>query len=296
MNVGLSVYDITGPDLVDLAVAADEAGFDTCWLGEHLLLPVEYESEHPRKGNEAHEHITGPIISPDTELLDPLVALGAVAAVTTGLRPATGIYILPLRHPLATARAAASLHELSGGRFHLGVGVGWLEEEFAGLGVPFEERRTRFRESIALMRTAWVGGPFQFEGEHFRTGTIQVTKRRIDVPLILGGNAPVALERAASLGDGWFSSGTPDFEEAVRLDAALIDLRSQQGGDPRDFPRWFRVAGGERSRLDRYRDAGIDNVVVWADQLWPADGDRDHKREVFFDRVAELGLDGVLGC
>lgn len=295
MKVGLSAYDITGPDLVDLAVAADEAGFDTCWLGEHLLLPVEYESEHPRKGNESHEHITGPIISPDTELLDPLVALGAVAAVTKLLRPATGIYILPLRHPLATARAAASLHELSGGRFHLGVGVGWLEEEFASLGVPFEQRRTRFRESIALMRMAWAGGPFQFEGEHFRTGTIQVTKRRIDLPLILGGNAPVALERAASLGDGWFSSGTPDFEDAVRLDAALVDLRSQQGGDPSDFPRWFRVAGGERSRLDRYRDAGIDNVVVWADQLWPADGDRDDKREVFFGRVAELGLDDVLG-
>ena len=295
MKVGLSAYDITGPDLVALARAADEAGFDTCWLGEHLLLPVEYESVHPSRGAEEHEHISGPIVSPTTELVDPLVALGAVAAVTTRLRPATGIYILPLRHPLATARAAASLHELSGGRFHLGVGVGWLEEEFTSLGIPFEERRGRFTEAISLMRLAWEGGSFQFEGEYYRTGHIQVSQRPVEVPVILGGNGPRALARAAALGDGWFSSGTPDFDDAVALDAELARLRQTHDVDPEQFPRWFRVAGGERARLERYREAGIDKVVVWADQLWPAEGTVDHKRQRFFDRVSELGLDDVLG-
>ena len=103
MNVGLSVYDVPAPELLDLARAADDAGFDALWLGEHVLLPVGYASEHPTHDVDDHEHIAGPIVSPETELLDPMVALAAVAGATTYIRLATGVYILPLRHPLMTA-------------------------------------------------------------------------------------------------------------------------------------------------------------------------------------------------
>jgi probable F420-dependent oxidoreductase len=289
VTVGLSVYDITAPDLLDLARAADEAGFDAIWLGEHLLLPVGYASEHPTSGSNSHEHIKGPIVSPDTELVDPLVALGAVAGATTRLRLATGIYILPLRHPIVTARAVATLQEASAGRFMLGIGAGWLEEEFTSLDVPFKERRTRLVESIEVMRAAWAGGPFEHHGTHFSMDRIQVSRRRVDVPLIMGGNTPKALRRAVELGDGWFSSGTPDFDDAVRLFNEIRGLRSEVGLDG-EYRCYFRVASGDPALREQYGAEGIDDVVVWADQLWPAKGSVEEKREAFFAAAAELQL------
>src|ERR1700736_2035957 len=100
MTVGISAYDITATDLLDLSIAADDAGFDTLWLGEHVVLPLAYGTEHPTHGDADQQHHAGPIVQADTELLDPWVALGAVAGATTRLRLATGMYILPLRHPL----------------------------------------------------------------------------------------------------------------------------------------------------------------------------------------------------
>ena len=291
MNVGLSVYDIAAPDLLDLARAADEAGFHGLWLGEHLVLPVDYASEHPTThDDDAHQHITGPIISPETELVDPLVALAAVAGATTRIRLATGIYILPLRHPLVTARAAATLQEASGGRFMLGVGAGWLEEEFAALDVPFAERRQRVTETIDIMRAAWRGGPFEYHGERFAFGRIQLSRRPVDVPLIMGGNTPKSLDRAARLGDGWFSSGTPSFHDAVRLRNDLLDLRARHGLDA-PFRCYFRVESADPALLDRYRAEGIEDVVVWADQLWPATGPFHAKRDALLAAADKLGLE-----
>src|ERR1700720_2945664 len=101
---------MAAPALLDLAVAADELGFDSLWLGELIVLPVGYASEHTTLGDSAdHEHVKGPIVSPDTQLVDPWVGLGAIAGATQRLRLATGVYILPLRHPLLTARAACTL-------------------------------------------------------------------------------------------------------------------------------------------------------------------------------------------
>ena len=228
MSVGISVYDMTASDVRELAVAADAAGFDAVWLGEHVVLPVDYSSEHPTAGTGGHEHITGPIVDPDTELLDPWVALGAVAGATTQLRLATGIYILPLRHPLITARSAATLQNVSGGRLLLGIGAGWLVEEFAALDVPFDERYGRLVETIEIIRAAWAGGPFDYHGKYFSFDPIQLTSRPVDVPLIMGGNTPPALKRAALLGDGWFSSGTPNFDDARRLRDTLAGSAHQQ--------------------------------------------------------------------
>jgi probable F420-dependent oxidoreductase len=287
VTLSLSVYDITAPDLLDLARAADDAGFDSLWLGEHLVLPVGYESEHPTQRASSHEHIKGPIISPDTELVDPMVALAAAAGATTRLRLATGIYILPLRHPLVTARAAATLQEASGGRFLLGVGAGWLEEEFTALGVPFEERRSRVNESIEVMRAAWAGGPFDHHGKHFPVERIQLSRRPVDVPLILGGNTTKSLRRAARLGDGWFSSGTPDLSDAVDYVEELRAARAELG-DPSPFRCYVRVPAADPELFTRYRDAGIDDLVVWADQLWPASGTPEEKRQAFAAAASEI--------
>jgi probable F420-dependent oxidoreductase len=288
-RISISAYDMVASDLLAMAVDADLAGFDTLWLGEHIVLPLAYESEHPTTGDsEQHQHIAGPIISPDTELLDPWVALAAISGATTHLRVATGVYLLPLRHPLLTARAGATLHEVSGGRFRLGIGAGWLREEFDALDVPFDDRGARVEESIEVLRAAWAGGPFDHHGRLFSLTKVQVSTRPVEVPLVLGGNGPRALRRAAKLGDAWFSSGTPSFDEAMRLRDQLGALRARQGLSGA-FPCSFRIERGDLDRVERYRSEGVDEVVIWADQLWPA-GSLAAKREAMARAGAHLGL------
>lgn len=290
VSVGISVYDMTVPDLLEISVAADEAGFDAIWLGEHVVLPVGYSSEHPTTGTDAHHQISGPIVKTDTELLDPWVALAVVAAATTRLRLATGIYILPLRHPLITARSAHTMQEASGGRLMLGIGAGWLVEEFAALDVPYDERYGRLVETIEILRSAWASGPFDYHGKHFSFDPIQLTVRPVHVPLIMGGNTPRALRRAALMGDGWFSSGTPNFDDARRLRDTLFDLRAQHGLDG-PYRCYFRIESADPALVERYRLEGIDDVVVWADQLWPAGGDLTSRRAELAQKAAALSLD-----
>ena len=217
MSIGLSTYNISASELIGLAVAADEASFESPWLGEHVVLPLDYASDHPTSGGSGHQHHIGPIVDPSTTLVDPLVALSACAAVTSRIRLATGVFILPLRHPLLTARMTLTLQDAAGGRFMLGVGSGWLREEFDALDVPFDDRATRMDETIAILRQAWNAEQFSHAGTFFSFGTVRATPKPVDVPLILGGNTERALRRAADLGDGWFSSGTPPLEDAGRL-------------------------------------------------------------------------------
>jgi len=289
VRVGLSAYDITATELVHLATAADDAGFESLWLGEHVVLPIGYGSEHPTTGDTAHQHHTGPIVEPSTILLEPLVALSACAAVTTHLRLATGIFILPLRHPLLTARMTLTLQDVAGGRFLLGVGSGWLEEEFDALGVPFHDRAARMDETLAILRQAWSSETFSHDGPLFGFGDVRLSPEPVDVPLILGGNSERALRRAATAGDGWFSSGTPSFDDAIRLRDRVIELRDAAGAHG-EFPTYVRVANPDSSDLARYDAEGFEHVLVWADQLWPAEGDLDSKRDAFATAATRLGV------
>jgi probable F420-dependent oxidoreductase len=290
MRIGLTAYDLPASEFLQLAAAADEAGFSSVWLGEHVVLPIGYSTVHPTSKEGGEQHHTGPIVSPDTELVDPLVQLGAAAAVTTRIELATGVYILPLRHPLAVARSVCTVQELADGRFVFGLGFGWLEEEFTVLDVPFAERVTRFEEGIEVLRAALRGGEVKHEGKHFSTSGVQVTKRPTDVPLMLGGNSQRALHRAARLGDGWFSSGTPQFEEAVRLRCDLLQLRaeSERAADP--FRLVFRIEGTDVDTARRYEAAGFDEILIWTDQVWPSGASEAEKRERLFTAAEALGI------
>ena len=146
MKIGLTAYDVHAAEFLDLAKAADEAGFSSLWLGEHIVLPLSFTTAHPTKVQPGEQHHTGPIVAPDTELVDPLVQLGAAAAVTTRIELATGIFILPLRHPLAVARSTCTVQELAGGRFTLGLGL-----RLADRGVRRARRLVR-RADLPLRR------------------------------------------------------------------------------------------------------------------------------------------------
>ena len=290
MKVGLTAYDVHPREFLPLAAAADEVGFSSLWLGEHVVLPIGYSSEHPTKSQPGVQHHTGPIVSLDTELVDPLVQLGAAAAVTSRIELATGIFILPLRHPLAVARSTCTVQDLAEGRFRFGLGFGWLEEEFDALGVPFGERVTRFEEGIEVLRAAWSSGEVKHEGRHFSISGVQVTNRPTVVPLMLGGNSERALRRAVRLGDGWFSSGTPPFDEALRLRGELQRLRAEtdRAGEP--FKLVFRIDGTDPATIRRYADEGFEEVLIWTDQVWPVDLPLVAKREALFAAASALGV------
>jgi probable F420-dependent oxidoreductase len=287
MRIGLSAYDIAAGELVELARAADEAGFESVWLGEHLVLPVGYASEHPTTGDSAHQHHTGPIVDPSTVLVDPLVAFGAAAAVTADVTLATGIYLLPLRHPVAVARMTMTLQDVARGRFVLGIGSGWLREEFDAVGVSFDERGSRFDEAIDVLRALWSGEVVTHRGTHFSFGPVQLAPQPVTVPLVIGGNTDRALRRVASKADGWFSSGTPDFEDALVLRDRVV-AACTAAGRSQVLPMHFRAPTPTPEAMARYADEGFDHVVVWADQLWPAKGDLDHKRGSFFEAARRL--------
>jgi probable F420-dependent oxidoreductase len=287
IRVGLSVYDIHPRELVDLAVAAEAAGFASLWLGEHVVLPLDYATEHPATTSDRNVSHRTAIIDPSTILVDPLVSLAAVAEATERITLATGIYLLPLRHPLAIARMTVTLQLLAGGRFMLGVGSGWLREEFDALGVPFDERGARFDETLAILRAAWAGGELKHDGACYRFDRVLVTPDPIGVPLILGGNTERALRRAARVGDGWFSSGNPTLEEAIRLRTRLEEL-SDEAGRQDPLPIYVRMSGRGRVAVERYGDLGFEHVTVWANELWPRDGGSEEKRERFLAAADEL--------
>lgn len=290
-HIGLSTYDLTARQLVDLAHAADRAGFASLWLGEHVFLPCDYESVHPTHvgevGGDGRTDKGARIIEPDTELLDPASALGAAAAVTSRIQLATGVYILPLRHPLLTARMCATLDAVSGGRFLLGVGSGWLREEFDALSVPFADRGIIQDECVEILRAAFAGGPFHYSAKHFHLGEAQVSADPVAVPIVLGGNSDKAMTRAVRRADAWFASGIPTYDEACRLRDRLEAVRLREDrAEP--LPCYFRVPGGELSVAGRYLDEGLDRLLFWAQNVCDPRG--DSVVEKLNQAAEELGL------
>lgn len=288
-TVGISAYNIGAADLVDLAEAADELGFHGIWLGEHLFRAADYTSTHPRVGDDAGHQMDKPIVDVGTELIDQWVTFGAAGRVTERLHLATGIYLLPLRHPLVTARSAATAHDFAPGRVILGAGAGWLVEEFDALGVPFKTRMSRFEECVAILRKAWAAEEFSWSGKHFEFDTLQVCNEPIHVPVILGGNAEKALERAARLGDGWFSSGTPALADSLKLHQEILRLRELHADASAPFDCYFRIDQADAATVRRYASEGIDNVVVWADQIWVGET-LEQRRAALAAAAVELGV------
>ena len=205
MKFGLSFAN-AGPfaepeAMVHLAQTAEANGIESIWTVEHVVIPVGYESTYPYDPS-------GRIPAPENvDIPDPLVSLAYVAAQTTTLRLATGILILPQRHPIYVAKEVATLDKLSGGRAILGIGVGWLEEEFDALGVPFADRASRTTECVRAIRSLWKPEAAPFDGKFFAWGGLESNPKPVQpggVPIVVGGHTPIAAKRAARYGDGFF--------------------------------------------------------------------------------------------
>jgi probable F420-dependent oxidoreductase len=241
----------------ELAVACERAGFLGFALTEHPAPTAKWLA--------AGGHQT----------LDPFVALGGAATVTTKLQLLTYLAVLPYRNPLLTAKAAATVDRLSNGRFILGVGMGYLKAEFAALGVDFEERIALFDEALEVLPLHWRGEPFDFAGRHFSARGVQALPRPIrnPIPIWIGGNSKSTRRRVAERGQGWMPMIAPEHVG----DAIFKTVRTPPPGTLEDT----RAQIAEIREAGRARGAEIDFTAVYLDGTI-----RDPRREADRHREA----------
>ena len=262
MKFGL-MYANAGPfaypeGLTNLARTAEDAGVESLWTVEHVVIPVGYKSIYPYNPS---GKIPGPENLP---IPDPLIALTFAAAVTKKIRLATGILILPQRHPLYVAKEVATLDVLSGGRVILGIGVGWLAEEFEALGIPFEERAARTAEAVRALRSLWKPEPEAFEGKFYRWPPLESHPKPLQqpgVPIVVGGHTTLAARRAARYGDGFF----PGVAEADKLAAIIQTLRDEckrLGRRPEEVEITAGRGAVDLDSVKRLQDLGVSRIMV----------------------------------
>jgi probable F420-dependent oxidoreductase len=266
-TIGITTYNYPPEELLNLARAADRLGFEGLWFGEHYIVPGERASAHP--GLAAGEkHDEDAIVGKSVRIYDPWFLLGAVAGATTRLKIGTAICIAPMLHPLFLARASATAADVSGGRFRLGVGAGWLREEFEALGVPFETRGARMDETIDILKRAWQGGFFAHEGAHFRFESLQITPHAVNVPLVCGGNSGPALRRVARVADAWMNSAMVSLEDALKLRDG-IEGAMATAGRSRPLTYFVRPQSADAEEVERFAREGFENIVLWGPHVCP---------------------------
>jgi len=261
-----------------VAAAAETAGFDTLWAGEHVVMVDQSSSRYPYSAD-------GQIaVSSTADWLDPMLCLSFAAAATATIGVATGVLLLPEHNPVVVAKQAATLDQLSDGRLTLGVGIGWSRDEFDALGVPFARRGSRTREYVAAMRAIWRNDVASFQGEFVRFDRIRVNPKPFRdgrIPVVLGGNSDAALRRVAAWGDGWYGFYLPDIATVTGRVSFLRDRCRQVGRDPAELSLAVAMPSLRPSDMGPLGDLGIDELVIV--EAPPAD-----PRQVA-DWVASLG-------
>jgi len=234
VDIGISLPTV-GPAgerefVLDVARAAERLGFHSVWTTDHIAFPKVRTTEYPYQ-----ESTTELAFSPGMDWLDPIAVMGVVAGATERITIGTSVLVVPYRHPVVLAQELASLDRLSEGRIVLGVGSGWMDEEFAAVGVPKRERGARTDESIDLMQRLWEAtGPISFDGRFWQLDEVVLASRPHrpgGPPVMVGGNSEPALRRAGRLGDGWlgfevFVDQVPDKRET------LARAAKEAGRDP----------------------------------------------------------------
>ncbi len=255
VNVGVASVDA----MLGLAVAAEDLGFESVWTFEHVVVPVDYQSKYPYS-------MDGKMgATPETNFVDPLIALSAVATATKKIRLGTGVNILPQTNPLYLAKQAASLDFVSGGRFMLGVGIGWLAEEFSALGVPFERRGPRFNDYVEAMRKVWSGDVVEHEGEFVKWSGFKShpTPVQDPFPLVIGGHKGRAYQRVARYGNGWFApSAAVDQVSAMLKDLDEVCRAEGRDRSTIEISTMWVPAIESSEVIAQYEAIGVDRLIV----------------------------------
>jgi probable F420-dependent oxidoreductase len=238
------------------ATAADEAGFESVWLPEHLVFPMKI-SGSPHTGH------AEPPVQASTPAFDALLSLAAIAATTKDIRLGTNVYNIGLRHPFVTARAVTTLDVLSRGRVEFGIGSSWLEEEWDATGLDFSTRGRRVDETIDICRKLWSDEVIEFHGEFFDFDPVMFNPKPVQQPqpsLLIGGDGAAAKRRAARVGDAWL----PMNHSLEQLPAALREVNEMRAAAGREGTTTLTIGGGidGPADVDRYVEAGVDRVIV----------------------------------
>jgi len=254
-------FPVNGADLSNLARSAEEAGFESVWIGEHVVMSAQ--EAYPGAGTNR----IGP--SPTGTLPDPIEWLTYVAACTDRILLGTAILLLPLHHPAIMAKRLATLDQLSGGRLRIGIGVGWSEMEYATVGESFATRGRRCDEAISAMRALWRDQPATFEGEFFTFPPVHSVPQPIHgaVPILVGGDSDAAAKRAGRTGDGYFPFGK-DQNELARLIDVMNKAAEEAGRDPKSI-ELTGLGSGRPDVVERMAELGFTRLVMFLPELTP---------------------------
>jgi probable F420-dependent oxidoreductase len=259
MKFGAHIMGISFRHMPEVARTFELNGIDSVWVPEHLVFPAKMPATYP------YTESGYPGVTPDTPSYDPWAVLSFIAAATTTIRLATNVYILPLRHPLQTARSVVTVDRLSGGRVILGAGVGWLEDEFDYVRMSFVTRGKRADASIEVIRRLWSEDVIEVHDDHFDFGPVKFQPKpvqRPSIPIHIGGSSVAACRRAGRLGDGWIELGSNDLDDFKGKLAIVMRERREAG---RDGP--FEITmpvpfDTSLSGFKRLQEAGVTRVVV----------------------------------
>jgi probable F420-dependent oxidoreductase len=257
VKVSIRVFGYPLDMYLPLAQAVEELGFYGVWIPDHVVSPLEIEGKYP------YSKTGQPSFVPTTPFADPFVMIGHLAAGTQRIHLGVGVYILPLRDPVIAARMALSAQELSHGRLLLGVGIGWMEQEFSIVNTEFVGRGARTEEMLDVMRLLWRGEPASHHGRWYSFDSLQMSPSASSpIPILLGGSGPKAIIRAAKVADGWYGPpSSVDSVIGVRND--LQHALDEQGRSLDNFRMIVRAA--EPSSVGsvlELADSEFDDVVV----------------------------------
>jgi probable F420-dependent oxidoreductase len=247
--------------LATIGPLAEEVGFDSLWVAEHVVLFDDYASQYPYSPD-------GRIpAGGESGMLEPFTALAFLAAHTQTIRLGTGICLLPQRNPVYTAKQASDVDWLSGGRLDLGVGVGWLAEEFRALDVPFEHRGSRCRSYVEVLKRLWCDPVSEYKDEFYELPACRMFPKPVQAPhppLHFGGESRAALRRVADLGQGWygFNRSPEEARQGIAELTRMLDERGRARSEVQvSICPYLRGVTGDDVR--RYEDAGVDQLILF---------------------------------
>ena len=259
--------------VIGFAKMAEEHGFDSLWVSDHVIIPRKIEARYPYSPDGSFP------IPPDMPLLEPIATMIFAAAVTERAKLGTTVLVIPMRNPIVTAKMLATLDVFSNGRLILGVGAGWMEEEFRALGVPFERRGARTDEYIRIFKALWTEESPSFDGKFWQfdeLGFAPKPRPKPHPPIWVGGHSTPARRRAGRLGDAWHAVGV----DAEQLGEQFKEVRrhaEEAGRDPASIELTVRARVNLKQpaqaaeQLEQYREVGVTHATV---EIFTADLDR----------------------
>jgi probable F420-dependent oxidoreductase len=258
MKFGASIFftDYSmGP--MDLGKALEERGFESLWAPEHSHIPVSRQSAYPPGGDLPKKYY---------DTMDPFVTLSAAAAATTSLKLGTAICLVIQRDPIQTAKAVASLDQISQGRFLFGIGAGWNAEEMADHGTAFKARFEVMQERTEAMRVIWTKSKPEYSGSHVNFGPMMTWPKPVQKsgpPVIVGGAFPYGARRAVAYGDGWLPHARrPAYGDVLGKFPEFRKMATDAGRDPATLPITVYGVADDLDLIKHYRDAGTARLLV----------------------------------